>query len=91
MADIGGWVIVDGKRYDLNKMTDLKLVGRIGDRIEICGVFLTGSEPTKKRALVLTLVNGKSVGHWAKPEEVAALANNFRCDALAALVPEGEY
>ena len=89
------WAIVDGKRYDVEKCTDLEISTREEHGNKITGVYLTrGGKVLVSTYSIWERGNtGTCIGrgwHIAGAEEIAQLAARFEHPALVELVPEAE-
>lgn len=89
-------VIIEGRRYDLDKCESLGLTTREEGGVSRIGVWVT---PKSRRVIVGTHSiwerghTGTIVGtqyHIASPEEIACLAQETGDETLMAMVPEAD-
>ena len=89
-----GQYYINGRRYDTDQMVDLGIATGVHGGVRILGVYMTVT-PTIRRVYVETrsscvfvsLDGGRGL-HEATAQEIATLAQNHNCAALAALLPD---
>ncbi len=89
------WVVVDGKRYDLEVCKDLAISTGEERGVKVTGVYVT---PSGKLIVGTFSIwerpgsGGQPIGqgyHFAEAAEVAELASRFGTAELVEMVPEG--
>jgi hypothetical protein len=87
-------LVVEGRRYNTDRMIDLGISTREEHGVSIKGVWIT---PRSRRVVVLTYSiwqrgnSGECIGqtvHIANAAEIEGLAHRFGTPELVALVPE---